>query len=172
MKIEVREEQPQDQAIIRRINETAFARAEEAEIVDRLRDSRRDLLSLVAIADGKPAGHILFSPVTIDGAHLQPQGRGLAPMAVLPGYQCLGVGSRLVREGLEHLREASIPFVIVLGHPGYYPRFGFAPASRFGIRCQWAGVPDSAFMILVLDRSALEGISGVARYADEFDLGM
>jgi putative acetyltransferase len=168
----IRVEQPEDRADIRRINEVAFGRKEEAEIVDMLRDSCSDLLSLIAIADRQPVGHILFSPVILDDAKTRPQGMGLAPMAVLPEYQRRGIGSRLVREGLGRLRSASIPFVVVLGHPDYYPRFGFRPASRYGIRCQWAGVPDPAFMILVFDEPALQGISGVARYRHEFDRGM
>jgi putative acetyltransferase len=117
-------------------------------------------------------GHILFSPVTLEGPKSTLKGMGLAPMAVLPEYQGRGIGSRLVREGLRRLKRASIPFVIVLGHPGYYPRFGFSPASRYGIHCQWPDVPDPAFMILVFDEPALIGVSGVARYRDEFDRGM
>jgi putative acetyltransferase len=169
MKIFIRAEQSEDRADIRRINEAAFGRREETQIVDMLRESCGDLLSLVAIAEGQAVGHILFSPVTIDGADLHPEGMGLAPMAVLPAYQGRGVGSRLVRAGLERLQEASIPFVVVLGHANYYPRFGFHPASRYGIRCQWAGVPDPAFMILVSKETALRGVSGVLRYRDEFE---
>lgn len=172
MRISIRAEQPEDRADIRRINEAAFERQEEAQIVGMLRDSCSDLLSLVAIAAERAVGHILFSPVTIDRKELHPEGMGLAPMAVLPAYQGRGVGSRLVRAGLERLQKASIPFVVVLGHPNYYPRFGFLQASRFGIRCQWADVPDPAFMILVFDEIAMEGISGVARYRGEFERGM
>jgi putative acetyltransferase len=171
MKIDIRVEQPRDRGDVRRINEAAFGRQEEAEIVDMLRHSCSDLLSLVAIADERPVGHILFSPVTIDGAEFHPPAMGLAPMAVLPDYQRRGVGSRLVREGLGRLQSASIPFVVVLGHPSYYPRFGFRPASRYGIHCQWPGVPDPAFMILVFDEPAMEDVSGAVRYRDEFDRG-
>ena len=93
---------------------------------------------------------------------------GLAPLAVLPEFQRLGVGSALVRAGISMLKDMGCPFIIVLGHPGYYPRFGFQKASTCGIRCQWE-VPDEAFMILVLNQQAMEGISGVARYRNEFD---
>jgi putative acetyltransferase len=91
-------------------------------------------------------------------------------MAVLPGLQRQGIGSRLVAEGIAALRARGCPFVIVLGHPAYYPRFGFEPASRYGVRAQWA-VPDEAFMLLPLDRSRLTGIAGLARYRDEFTTG-
>jgi putative acetyltransferase len=172
MKIEIRVEQSEDRAAVRRINEAAFCRSEEAEIIDTLRDSCSNLLSLVASADAVPVGHILFSPVTIDGSEKYPEGMGLAPMAVLPNYQNRGIGSQLVRAGLERVRSASIPFVVVLGHPAYYPRFGFQPASRYGLHCQWPGVPDAAFMIVVFNEPALQGVSGVARYRDAFDRGM
>jgi putative acetyltransferase len=106
----------------------------EADIVDALRSSCPEALSLVAIQDTHVVGHMLFTPVTIDGASIV-GGMGLAPMAVLPEKQRLGIGSRLVRAGLEQLRHVGCPFVIVLGHPEYYPRFGFLPASRFGLSC-------------------------------------
>jgi len=94
---------------------------------------------------------------------------GLAPMAVLPERQRNGVGSALVRRGLELLRYDACPFVVVLGHPDYYPRFGFDRASRFGLRSQWDGVPDEAFMVKVFDPDVLPAGGGIARYRDEFD---
>jgi putative acetyltransferase len=97
---------------------------------------------------------------------------GLAPMAVLPEFQRQGVGSGLVQAGIEILRESKCPFIIVLGHPEYYPRFGFEPASRYRIRSQWEGVPDPAFMILWLDKTMTNHVSGVAKYRDEFDEGI
>jgi putative acetyltransferase len=86
---------------------------------------------------------------------------------VLPKYQRLGIGSKLVDAGIEELNERGCPFVIVLGHPEYYPRFGFEPASRFGIKCEW-DVPDEAFMIRMLDPSKMSSRTGVARYRPEF----
>ncbi len=90
-------------------------------------------------------------------------------MAVLPERQRRGIGSLLVREGLERLGATPAAFVIVLGHPAFYPRFGFELCSRRGIRCPWEGVPDEAFMIRILGESRLRGITGVARYRPEFD---
>jgi putative acetyltransferase len=89
---------------------------------------------------------------------------GLAPMAVLPKYQRRVIGSQLVNTGLESLGERGCPFVIVLGHPSFYPRFGFVPASRYGLSCQWDGVPEAAFMVRVFDEAAISGVTGVVRY--------
>lgn len=174
---DIREEQTGDRTQVRRINEEAFETQIEADLVDRLRESCGNLLSLVAKVDKLPVGHILFSPVTIEAVEASPpgtglEGMGLGPMAVLPEYQGRGIGSQLVREGLGRLREAEVPFVIVLGHPEYYPRFGFQQASRYGIRCQWEGVPDAAFMIWIFDETGLGNVTGVARYRDEFDQAM
>jgi len=165
----VREERPDDIEAIRRLNEKAFAQLAEANIVERLRENCPRLLSLVAIQGDQIAGHLLFSPAWIEGDGKTMQGMGLAPMAVLPEFQRRGIGSLLVQEGLEILMNRGCPFVIVLGHPEYYPRFGFERASLYGIRCQWEGVPDEAFMIRILDQEAMRGASGMARYQREFD---
>jgi putative acetyltransferase len=93
---------------------------------------------------------------------------GLAPIAVFPEFQRQGIGKALTEAGIDKIRASGEPFVIALGHPGYYPRFGFISASRLGIRYECDGVPDEAFMILVLNNDALEGISGVAKYRPEF----
>jgi len=174
--ISIREEALGDVAAVRRVNELAFGQPAEAGIVDALRENCEEILSLVAVEDEKIIGHILFSPVTIerDGKHEGGsfRGSGLAPMAVLPDRQRQGIGSRLVEAGIARLRQRSCPFIIVLGHAEYYPRFGFVPASKHGIRCPWEGVPDEAFMILVLDEGAMESITGIARYRAEFDEAM
>jgi putative acetyltransferase len=122
----------------------------------------------VAVLDDRVAGNILFSPAVIGGAeHLH--GMGLAPLVVLPEHPCWGVGSMLIQKGLEVLKGRGCLFVIVLGHPDYYPRFGFERASLQGIRSQWEGVPDEAFVILAVDENAMQGVSGVARYRSKFD---
>jgi len=172
MRIAIRQEQPQDVDAVRTVNESAFGQPDEAGIVDKLRAACDDLLSLVAVCDGQVVGHVLLSPATVESDGGVISGMGLAPMAVLPEYQRKGIGSKLIASALAVLRDRQCPFAIVLGHPEYYPRFGFEPASKYGIKSQWEGIPDEAFMILALDESTMQGISGVARYRDEFDEAM
>lgn len=165
----LREEKPQDIGRIREINDAAFSQPNEGQIVDRIRESCLDTLSLVAVMDGKIVGHIFFSPVEIESKSGIIKGMGLAPMAVMPDYQNQGIGSMLVNEGLSQLKEWGYPFVIVLGHPEYYPRFGFKPALLYGLKCQWEGVPDEAFMAVILNEEKMNGVAGVVRYRDEFN---
>jgi putative acetyltransferase len=165
----VRPEEPSDINQVHAINLSAFEGGPEAGLVDALRSNCADFLSLVADDEGRVVGHILFTPVVVEGSAGKVTGMGLAPMAVLPGRQRNGIGSELVRSGLELLREDGCPFVIVLGHPDYYPRFGFDRASRHGLRSQWDGVPDDAFMVMLFDPDILPDGGGIARYRDEFD---
>jgi putative acetyltransferase len=165
--IEIREEQPQDVEAIRHVCLQAFGQPQEGEVVERLRGNCEDLLSLVAVSVIRVVGHILFSPVNVEQDGKTFQGTGLAPMAVLPEFQRQGIGSELVKTGIARLKRMGCPFIIVLGHAEYYPRFGFEPASRYQIKSEW-DVPDEAFMILVLDDAKMEGISGVAKYRPEF----
>jgi len=167
--ITIRSEQPDDVTAVYSINGKAFGQTTEANLVDTLRAACPHALSLVALSDGQVVGHILFTPVTIQGAKGEIQGMGLAPMATAPERQRQGIGSRLIEAGLKVLRQQACPFVIVLGHPAYYPRFGFVPASGHGLACQWEGVPGEAFMVLIPDKAFMAGVSGVARYRDEFD---
>jgi len=170
--ITIRPEQSDDIAAVRAINEAAFGEPTEATIVDSLRNACPDAVSLVAVEDDRILGHIFFSPAFVSGGHEATRGMGLAPMAVLPERQRQGIGSMLVQAGIDAMREWNIPFVIVLGHPEFYPRFGFVPASRHGLSCQWDGVPDEAFMILIPDETAMAGVYGTVRYRDEFDQAM
>ena len=168
--ITIRPERPEDTSQVRHVNELAFGQPAEADLVDRLRQACTDSLSWVAEdEDDAVVGHILFTSVVVESAGRRVVGMGLAPMAVRPDRQRQGVGSQLVRRGLEVLRERGCPFVVVLGHPKYYPRFGFEPASTHGLASQWEGVSDAAFMVLVLNAQALAEVSGVARYRDEFN---
>jgi putative acetyltransferase len=166
--ITIRPERPEDASQVRHVNELAFGQPAEADLVDRLRRACTETLSLVA-EDDAVVGHILFTPVVVESAGRRVLGTGLAPMAVLPDRQRRGIGSQLVRRGLDILRERGCPFVVVVGHPEYYPRFGFEPASTHGLACQWEGVPDPAFMVLVLDPDAMAGVAGVAKYPEEFN---
>jgi len=167
----IREENSEDIETTRKSNEEAFGQPAEAEIVDKLREACENLLSLVAVQGGEVVGHILFSPASVGGvgATFEVSGMGLAPMAVLPRCQGQGIGSLLIHNGIKMLRERGCPFIIVLGYPEYYPRFGFERASRYGIHSQWSEVPDEAFMILILNKTAMVGASGIARYRKEFD---
>lgn len=162
----VRPERPDDQAGVYLVHERAFGRRSEADLVDRLRHGGKASVSLVAEEAGRVVGHILFSPVSLSVAGCSAVGIG--PMAVLPDRQRQGIGSVLVRRGLDESRRLGHERVVVLGHAGYYPRFGFMPASRFGIRCQY-DAPDDAFMAMELRRGAWNGCAGLALYAPEFE---
>jgi putative acetyltransferase len=164
----IRGEEPRDAAAVRRVNELAFGQPTEANLVEALRDSGAVLLSLVAEVEREVVGHILFSPVVIDGPNGRFGAAGLGPMAVVPERQRTGLGGRLVRSGLDRLHHARVEAVVVVGHPAYYPRFGFVPASRFGIRWEHP-VSDGAFMAAELRGGALAGHAGVVRYRPEFD---
>lgn len=124
-------------------------------------------LSLVACRNRVVVAHLLLSPVTIESPPTSYPALGLGPMAVLPCYQNQGIGSELLREALELVRERGHRRVVVLGHSAFYPRFGFQTANPLGIRCEFEAPPE-AFMVLELQPGAWEGISGVVRYHPEF----
>jgi putative acetyltransferase len=163
--ITIRTEEARDAEEVRLVNHRAFGRASEAALVDALR-AVAGVTSLVATAEGRVVGHILFSPVQVEG--LEPGvAAGLAPMAVLPEYQRQGVGSQLVRAGLDACLNQGHQVVVVLGHPGFYSRFGFVPASTKGIAYEEL-VPPEAFMVLELQDGALGHMCGLVRYRPEF----
>ena len=161
--VHIRPEGIADIEAIRRVNEAAFGQPDEARLVDALREQATPFLSRVAEEEGAIVGHICFTPVEIGEATIA----GLAPMAVSPARQHQGIGSRLVEAGLEECRRAGFGAVVVLGHPEYYPRFGFAPASRYGVRSEY-DVPDDVFMLLELVPGAAAPLKGVARYHAAF----
>jgi putative acetyltransferase len=163
----IRRERPDDYAAVRQVHERAFDGPAEADLVDALRMRGKATLSLVAVVAGRVVGHICFSPVTIEAGSQTFPAVGLAPLAVLPELQRRGIGSRLVEAGLVECRNAGYDCVVVLGHPAYYPRFGFVPACRYGITSEYA-VPDEAFMILDLCGGTLRHRAGVVKYASEF----
>jgi putative acetyltransferase len=152
---------------IRRINQRAFETHAEAELDDRLRDRGKLLVSLIAEWEGRAVGAIAFSRVILR-SHPHLSGAGLGPVAVDPTYQRKGFGSLLVRAGLEKCRSIGCDFAVVLGHPEYYPRFGFIPAGRFGFHCPWQ-VPEGLFMALEFRPGAFSGVSGLAAYEPEFN---
>ena len=163
MDIEIRPEHGDDVPVVRRVNALAFGQPLEADLVDALRANGGALLSLVAVVGDRIVGHILYSTVEIGAA----AGAGLAPMAVLPEFQRRGIGSLLVRAGNRQMDAAGCPFIVVLGHPRFYPRFGFTPARPHGITCAWP-VPDDVFLVRGRHASPLVGVTGLARYRPEF----
>jgi putative acetyltransferase len=164
--IEIRVERPDDANAVRHVNERAFGGSAEARLVDALRAANEEVISLVAQHGEQVVGHILFSPVTVAGAPRSFKAAGLAPMSVLPEFQNEGIGSRLVQNGLAACRDAGYDLVVVLGHAGYYPRFGFARARDYGLDNEYGA--DEAFMALELRQGALERISGLVKFAPEF----
>lgn len=162
----IRRERPEDRTGIRHVNLAAFDGVAEADLVDALRQQASPIVSLVAVENQTVVGHILFSPVTLLPYPDLPI-MGLAPMAVLPPRQRLGIGSALVRAGLEECRRLGAVAVVVLGHAGYYPRFGFVPASSMGLTSEY-DVPDDVFMALDLKGGALRQKSGTIRYHPAF----
>ena len=153
---------------IRNVNRLAFGGEDEVKLVDRLRADGLVVASLVALRDGEVAGHILFSELPIrrsDGGVIP--AASLAPMAVHPRLQRVGVGSLLVRAGLEVCRAKGKEAVLVLGHPGYYPRFGFSVELGRRVQSPYSG---DSWMALELKRGALEGISGSVQYPAAFGL--
>lgn len=148
-------------------NET-YSDKQEHHLVNRLRRSAAFVpeLSLVAEADGKVLGHILLTRILI-GEHNK--SLALAPLSVLPEYQKQGIGSRLINEAHRIAYQLGYTSVVVLGHPEYYPRFGFKNLSDFGIRLPFDGLPDNVCMVIELAPHALDNVKGVVKYAPEFN---
>jgi len=166
MVIEIRTEKSEDCAAIQRINEAAFGGSKEANLVEMLRQADKVCLSLVAIQHGQPVGHILFSPVTIADTRDDFPAIGLAPLAVLPPFQRMGIGSKLVRQGLLDCKREGYRVVVVLGDPHYYARFGFLRASDHQLDNEYHAY--EAFMALELQDGALQEVRGLVKYAPEF----
>jgi putative acetyltransferase len=164
MPIEIREERPEDIDAVRQVNRLAFGTEAEGRIVDALRANGGVLLSLVATIEERVVGHILYSPITVGDRF---EGAALGPLSVAPDNQRQGIGSKLVEAGSRHFKDAGFSFIIVLGHAEYYPRFGFKPASTYGVKCQW-DVPDDVFMMLALDPVRTRAVAGLALYRPEF----
>lgn len=170
MKVEIRQEEACDFPVVYDINLKAFNRKEEARLADRLRlsDGFIPELSLVAIVENKVVGHILFTKISIMDEDRSQDSLALAPMAVSPGMQRKGIGQQLVRYGLNKARELGYKSVVVLGHTEYYPRFGFVPTSKWGIKPPF-NVPANVFMAKELIDGGLSDIKGTVKYAREFE---
>lgn len=159
----IRRERPGDREDIFRIHTEAFEQEFEARLVNVLREEDELKISLVAEVGGRIVGHIGFSEVTINSEVGGGNAIGLAPLAVLPDYQRQGIGSQLVREGLALAARIGYSIAVVLGHPAFYPRFGFLPARRFGIRWEF-DCPPETFMVKELQDNALLGVRGKVRF--------
>ncbi|MGI0494674.1 GNAT family N-acetyltransferase [Alkalinema pantanalense CENA528] len=181
--MEIRAEQANDYSAIRQVNELAFGRSQEADLVEALRASGLPLISLVAIEslttidqDEESApqnsaaivGHLLFSPVTIEPLPAVPlKVAGLAPIAVLPTFQRRGIASQLIQVGVGQCCQQGYDAIVVLGNPQFYRRFGFAAASLKQLRCEY-DVPEEAFMVMELQPNALVTCAGTVKYAPAF----
>jgi putative acetyltransferase len=166
--VRIRAETPADVDAIRAVNRAAFGTLVEADLVDALRLEASPIISLVADDGGVVIGHVMFSPVSVDASASDASTlMGLAPVAVLPERQRGGIGGALIREGLAACRLRGVAAVVLVGMPEYYPRFGFVPASRFGLTCEY-DVPDDVFMALELEAGALAGRRGLVRYHPAF----
>jgi putative acetyltransferase len=163
----IREERPGDATPIWRVNAEAFGQCEEADLVDALRESDTVLLSLVAEVDGDIVGHILFTRLTIQTPDRVARGVALAPLAVLPKYQRQGIGSSLVSEGLDRLRQQNERIVVVLGHPDFYSKFGFTSRLATTLASPFSG---DAWMAAELVPGALDGIVGKVSYPPPFGI--
>jgi putative acetyltransferase len=152
---------------IRAVNEAAFGRRDEADLVDDLRTGGAVLASLVAEIEGRIVGHILFSRMWIVSSSSSIEAVALAPLAVLPERQRRGIGGELIRHGLDLLRYGSEKIVIVVGHPDYYPRFGFSTEKARSLESPF---PREAFMAMELNTGALDGARGTVRYPAAFGI--
>jgi len=166
MAIEIRPMTSEDSAAIQQVHLAAFVGPVEAKLVQLISDRKKALISLVALSNDTVVAHILFSRVTIAKSQDTFSAVGLAPVAVLPEFQRQGIGSKLIREGLARCKQAGYDAVVLIGDPAYYSRFGFLRAADFGLENEY-GVHDE-FMVLPLRDGALDGVSGMVKYLQEF----
>ncbi len=164
----IRDECQNDFDKIGYINRMAFRGEEEGKLINKLRGEGVGLISLVAEERNNLMGHILFSPASIKAKEKSIEIAALGPMAVLPSFQRQGIGSALIHEGINRCIKAGYGAIAVLGHPEYYPKFGFIPSVKYGISCEY-DVPEEVFMILELKKGSLHGIKGVVKYHKAFD---
>jgi len=168
MNILIRKEEEKEYKNIYEVNKLAFGQENESKLVEKIRKSNNFIpdLSFVAEINNKIVGHILFSKIKIIGSSIF-ETLALAPMAVIPEFQRMGIGSELIKKGMEKVKELRFNSIIVLGHKDYYPKFGFKRASKWNIKCSFE-VPDEVFMAIELTEGALKGKAGTVKYPDEF----
>ncbi|MDD5311435.1 MAG: N-acetyltransferase [Dehalococcoidia bacterium] len=164
---EIRPETQQDIDAIGEVTGQAFGQQVEVDLVNHLREHGRAVVSLVAEIDGRVVGHILFSPATVESDNPTFEVLCLAPVSVLPAYQRQGIGSQLIRAALEECRLLGHEVVVLVGHPEYYPRFGFVRANALGLECEFEA-PDEAWMAIELRPGALAGRKGRVKFQPEF----
>ena len=164
--VTVRRETPADIPLIRQVEAAAFNSSIEPTLVDLLRERSHAVLSLVAEIDGKLVGHVIYSPVTVTPRYFSCRGLGLGPIAVLPEYQKQGIGTELIQRSNGILAGEGYDFVVLLGNPRYYTRFGFRPGSEFNLDNEYDAGDE--FMALELHPCALDGVHGLVRYVREF----
>jgi len=157
----------EERSSIHSIHEAAFGCQDEADLVDRLRTEGLVLVSLVAETQERIVGHILFSRMSIETTGGSVSAAALAPMAVLPEHQRRGIGGQLIRHALDLLRGRGERIVIVVGHPDYYPRFGFSSEKTRSLESPF---PHEAFMAMELSPGALDGVRGKVSYPAAFGL--
>jgi len=163
----VRAEKKEDIVNVWKINAEAFQTIEEADLVNALRDSGTSYISLVYEKNEELVGHILFTPVKLIGEPSNLKLMGLAPMAVIPNLQNKGIGSSLIKAGIQQCINDGYDAVFVLGHPDYYPKFGFVPSVKYGIKSEY-DVPDNVFMALELKEGVLNEAQGTIKYHEAF----
>ena len=166
--LSIRKENSEDLPSIYAVNKLAFNRDDEARLVNKLRENNAVTLSLVALERHRIIGHILISPVSVQSDDSSWEAVALGPMAVLPSHQMQGVGSALIQAAFDELKRTGQFVVIVLGHPEYYPRFGFKPSKPLGIRWEHE-VPQEVFMVAELKEGALMDRTGIVRYHPAFN---
>ena len=166
----IRSENKNDYEAITNINHLAFGQKNEGEMIINLRVNKGFIpeLSLVYEEDNKLIGHILFYPLDIVNNNIRFNSLSLAPVAVLPDFQSMGIGSQLIEAGLSKAKEIGFTSCVVLGHPKYYPKFGFERASKWNIKPPVDEIPDEAFMAIEMLPGSLKGKSGIVEFPKEY----
>jgi putative acetyltransferase len=167
----IRTESVKDFEEVYNLNFLAFGyREDESQLVERIRNSDEFIpeISIVAEIGNEIVGHILLSKAVVEDKEESHEVIVLAPIAVKPNYQKQGIGSKLINEGLGKCKNLGFSIVLLIGHPEYYPKFGFKPARRFGLDLKQFVVPDEVFMVCELSEGELQKIKGELKYPKSF----